>query len=214
MLVRKWMTPNPRTIQADATVTEAVHVMKEQDIRHLPVLDGKRLVGIVSDRDLKEFAPSRATTLDVHELHYLLSKAKVADAMRRDPLRLTPEDTIERAALLMHDNRVGCLPVVNADGAVVGILTQEDVFEALVVVTGCRSDTVRFQMTISDEPGSIKVVTDKVRAAGLKLTSILTTYHGVEPGKRELILRIAGDTLALERELKQDYPDLLVHRGC
>lgn len=214
MLVQKWMTPNPRTMQAEDTVTEAVRVMKEQGIRHLPVLQDGRLVGIVSDRDLKEFSPSRATTLDVHELHYLLSKAKVTDAMRRDPLRLAPDDTIERAALLMHDNRVGCLPVVTADGAVVGILTQEDVFEALVVVTGCRSDTVRFQMTISDEPGSIKVVTDKIRSAGLKLTSILTTYQGVEAGKRELIVRVAGDTLALEGQLKREYPDLLVHRGC
>lgn len=214
MLVRKWMTPGPTTIQVDTTVTEAIRAMEEQDIRHLPVLDGSRLVGIVSDRDLKEFSPSRATTLDAHELRYVLSKARVAEAMRRDPLYVAPDDTIEKAALIMHDRRVGCLPVVAAGGAVVGILTQEDVFEALVTVTGCRSDTVRFQMTISDEPGSIKLVTDRVRAHGLKLTSILTTYQGVAAGKRELILRVAGDTAALEKELKLDYPDLLVHRGC
>ena len=214
MLVRKWMSPDPLTIQAFASISEAVHTMKENDIRHLPVLDGDRLVGIVSDRDLKEFTPSKATALDVYELHYLLSKAKVADAMRRDPLRVSPEDTIEKAALLMHDSRVGCLPVVEAGGKIVGILTHEDVFEALVRVTGCRTDTVRFQMTIPDDPGSIKAVTDRVRSHGLKLQSILTTYEDVAPGNRELILRVDGDTLALERELRESCPDLLVHRGC
>ena len=214
MLVRKWMTPNPHRVQASDPISEAIHVMKENDIRHLPVMDGDRLVGIVSDRDLKEFSPSKATTLDVYELHYLLSKATVADAMRKDPLRVAPGDTIEKAAVLMHDNKIGCLPVVEADGKLVGILTQEDVFEALVRVTGARTDTTRLQMTIPDEPGSIKVVADKVRAHGLKIRSILTTYQDVPPGKRELILRVEGDTLALERELKEEYSDLIVHRGC
>ena len=214
MLVRKWMTPNPVTVQAADPISEAIHKMKEHNIRHLPVMDGDRLVGIVSDRDLKEFSPSPATTLDVYEMHYLLSKAKVADAMRGDPLRITPGDTIEKAALLMHDHKIGSLPVVDDGGGLVGILTQEDVFEALVRVTGARTDTVRFQMTIPDEPGSIKDVADRVRAHGLKIRSILTTYEDVPPGKRELILRVEGDTLALERELKEAYPDLVVHRGC
>lgn len=214
MLVRKWMSPDPQTLPVDASITEAVTLQKEKGIRHIPILDGAKLVGIVSDRDLKEFSPSKATTLDVYELHYVLGRTKVSDAMHRDPLRVGPEDTIERAALLMHDNKIGCLPVVDGVGRVVGILTQEDVFEALVTVTGCRSDSVRFQMTISDEPGSIKVVTDKARELGLRIRSILTTYQDVPPGKRELILRLEGDTLALERELKEEYSDLMVHRGC
>jgi acetoin utilization protein AcuB len=208
------MSPDPKTIQADASITETIRLMKENQIRHLPVLDGDRLVGIVSDRDVKEFSPSKATTLDVSELHYVLSKATVAEAMRKDPFRVYPDDTIERAARIMHDNKIGCLPVVDQAGKVVGVLTQEDVFEALVTVTGCKSDTVRLQMTISDEPGSIKLVADKARAYGLHLRSILTTYVDVPDGKRELILRVSGETMALERELKQEYPDLVVHRGC
>jgi len=214
MLVRKWMSPDPHTVQTEASVIEASHLMKDKGIRHLPVMKGDRLVGIVSDRDLKEFAPSKATTLDVHELHYLLSKAKVTEAMHADPLRVGPEDTIEKAALLMHDQKVGCLPVVEEGGRVVGILTHDDVFEALIRVTGCRSGTVRLQMTIADEPGSIKLVADQARAHGVKLRSILTTYQDVPAGKRELIIRVEGETLALERELKETYPDLRVHRGC
>ncbi|MFU8858117.1 MAG: CBS and ACT domain-containing protein [Deferrisomatales bacterium] len=214
MLVRKWMSPDPLTVQADTPVAKAASLMREHTIRHLPVLDGDRLVGVVTDRDLKEFSPSKATSLEVHELHHLLLQAKASEAMTKEPLHVAPGDSIEHAARLMHDHKVGCLPVVGEDGRVVGILTQEDVFEALVVVTGARSDTVRLQMTISDEPGSIKVVADKVRAQGLKLRSILTTYQGVPEGQRELILRVEGDTSALEGELQGGYPDLLVHRGC
>jgi acetoin utilization protein AcuB len=214
MIVKKWMTRNPATVKPKDSITDAVSLMKERDIRHLPVVENGRLVGIISNLDLKEFSPSKATSLDVYEVHYLLSKAAVADAMRRDPLRVQPDDTIEKAALLMHDNKIGCLPVVDGSGKVVGVLTKEDVFEALVQATGCRSDSVRLQLTISDEPGSIKVVTDKARARGLFLRSIFTTYGDVPPGKRELILRVSGETLALEKELRADYPDLVVHRGC
>ncbi|MBI5015955.1 MAG: CBS domain-containing protein [Deltaproteobacteria bacterium] len=213
MLVRKWMTSTPKTIGKGQSVTDAIRMLKESGIRHLPVMDGDRLVGIVTDRDLKDFSPSKATTLDMFELHYLLSKATVADAMRRNPVTVQPDDTIEKAALLMHDHKIGCLPVLGEKGRLVGLLTQEDVFEALVKVTGAGTDTVRLQMTISDQPGSIKVVTDKARAHGANLRSILTTYVNVPLGRRELILRVAGDTSDLEEELRRDYPDLIVHRG-
>jgi len=213
MLVRKWMTPNPVTLQVKDSVNEAIRLLKERKIRHLPVMDGDRLIGIVSDRDLKEFSPSKATTLDVYELRYVLSKATLESAMHKDPVWVTPDDTIEKAALLMHDKKIGCLPVMK-DGRLVGILTHEDVFEALVVITGCRSGTTRLQMTIADEAGSVKTVADKARAHNLKVRSILTTTAQVAAGTRELILRVDGDSGTLEAELKREYPDLLIHRGC
>lgn len=213
MLVRKWMTPDPVTLQVKDSVNEAIRLLKERNIRHLPILDGDRLIGIVSDRDLKEFSPSKATTLDVYELRYVLSKATLESAMHKDPLWVTPEDTIERAALLMHDKKIGCLPVMK-EGKLAGILTHEDVFEALLVVTGCRSGTTRLQMTITDQAGSIKDVADKVRAHNLKIRSILTTTAQVAEGRRELILRVEGDSARLESELKGQYSDLMIHRGC
>ena len=214
MLVRKWMTPDPMTMQVTDSVNEAIRLLKEKNIRHLPVMEGDRLVGIATDRDLKEFAPSKATTLDVYELRYVLSKTTLASAMHKDPIWLGPEDTIEKAALLMHDNKIGCLPVKNDAGKLIGILTQEDVFEALVVVTGCRSNTLRLQMTIDDAPGTVRDVADKVRAHGVKVRSILTSTADVPQGKRELILRVEGDAGSLEAELKQEHPDMMVHQGC
>jgi acetoin utilization protein AcuB len=186
--------------------------LKERDIRHLPVMEGDRLMGIVTDRDLKEFSPSKATTLDVYELRYVLSKAPLASAMHKDPLWLRPEDTIEKAALLMHDNKIGCLPVEDDSGKLVGILTRDDVFEALVVVTGSRSGTTRFQMTIADAPGSLKDVADRVRTHGLKVRSLLTSTADVQDGQRELIVRVEGDTADLEGEFKAEHADLIVHK--
>ena len=214
MLVRKWMSTEPTTIQVGEPLTRAILLMKDNGVRHLPVMDGKKLVGVVSDRDLKEYSPSAATTLDIYELHYLLAKATVKKVMRKNPQRVTPEESIERAALLMHDNGIGCLMVVDPKGTLVGILTHADVFEALVRMTGCRSDTTRLQMTIPDEAGSIKVVADKARAHGRKILSILTSALGVPAGKRELILRVEGGGRALEDELRKEYPDLIVHQGC
>jgi acetoin utilization protein AcuB len=202
------------TVQASDSISRAIFLMKEHDIRHLPVMEGEELVGIVSDRDLKEYSPSAATTLDVYELHYLLAKAKVERVMRAKPLRVIIGDPIEKAALLMHDNHIESLPVVDKAGALVGMLTDVDVFEALVRITGCRSNSTRMQMTIPDEPGSIKTVTDKTRSHGLKLLSILTTHYRVPEGKRELILRVEGDATSLEAELRGEYPDLVMHLGC
>lgn len=208
------MSRDPVTLQTGMAVTKAVQLMQEKDIRHLPILDGDRLVGILTDRDLKEFSPGKASTLDIHEAHYLLSRATVEQAMSREPHWVVPEDPIERAARLLHDHKVGCLPVLEDGEVLVGILTQQDVFEALVAVTGCRSETTRLQMTIPDAPGSIKTVTDQVRAHKLKITSILTTYVDVAEGCRELILRVEGDAQELVGKLRDFYPDLVVHRGC
>jgi acetoin utilization protein AcuB len=212
MLVQKWMTPDPVTLQVNDSVHDALRLLKERDIWHLPVMEGDRLVGIVTDRDLKEFSPSKATTLDVYELRYVLSKAPLASAMHKDPLWLRPEDTIEKAALLMHDNKIGCLPVEDDSGKLVGILTRDDVFEALVMVTGSRSGTTRFQMTIADAPGSLKDVADRVRTHGLKVRSLLTSTADVQDGQRELIVRVEGDTAGLEGEFKAEHADLIVHK--
>ncbi len=212
MLVQKWMTPDPITLQVNDSVHDAVRLLKARDIRHLPVMEGDRLVGIITDRDLKEFSPSKATTLDVYELRHVLSKAPLASAMHPDPLWLRPEDTIEKAALLMHDNKIGCLPVEDDSEKLVGILTRDDVFEALVVVTGSRSGTTRFQMTIADAPGSLKDVADRVRTHGLKVCSLLTTTADVQDGQRELIVRVEGDAAGLEDELKAEHADLIVHK--
>src|SRR4030067_2392610 len=124
MLIKDWMTRDPITITADTSMSKAIHIMKERRFRRLPVVRAAKLVGMVTDRDLKEASPSKATTLDVHELYYLLSELKVKDIIRRKVITCGPDDTVERAAVIMLEHNVSGLPVVDSDGRLIGIITK------------------------------------------------------------------------------------------
>ena len=110
MLVEKWMTRTPVTIEESDSLSMAMHVLKEKKIRRLPVLRKGKLVGIVTDRDLKAASPSEATSLDIWELHFLLGKLKIKDVMSKKLITITPKDTIEKAAMVMMERRIGGLP--------------------------------------------------------------------------------------------------------
>lgn len=130
-LVKDWMTPDPITIDPTTTLPEANRLMKECGIRRLPVVEHGRLVGIVTLGDIREASPSTATSLSIYELNYLLSRLTVGELMTRDPISITPETSIEAAARLMLEHKIGSLPVV--DGTrVVGIITESDIFRLLV----------------------------------------------------------------------------------
>ncbi|KMY67688.1 membrane protein [Desulfocarbo indianensis] len=209
MLVKDWMTADPITVGPDTSVMKASQLMKENNIRRLPVLDNSgKLIGIVSDRDLKEASPSKATTLDVHELYYLLSELKVKDIMSRKVFGIKPMDTVEKAAVIMLENKVTGLPVLD-DGKVVGILSEGDVFRVLTSITGIYRGGTVFSFVLEDRPGSIKEVADVIRKHGGRMVSILTSYDMCEEGTRKVAIRIADmpqDKLAgLEKELEGEF---------
>jgi acetoin utilization protein AcuB len=120
------MTKSPVTIKASDSLLAATRILKEKGFKHLPVLDGNgALVGVVTDRDLKRASASDATTLEVHELLYLLDKLKIEQVMTRKPVSVTTQETVQNAAQLMVEKKIGCLPVVDG-GKVAGILTKDD----------------------------------------------------------------------------------------
>jgi len=212
MLVQDWMHSDVITIDAHAYVIDAVHLLKEKNIRRLPVLKNGKLVGIVTDRDLKDFTPSKATTLDIYELRYLLSKASVEEAMTPDPITVTPDLPIENVAAIMHDKKISGLPVVNKDKTLAGIITESDVFKLLVALSGVREGGIRICLPIEDKPGSAKDVADIPRKYGGKIEAILINYENVKPGYRDLILRFkGGDTQAILKEIKEKYPDVNIN---
>ena len=130
-LVKDWMTPDPITIAPTTTLPEANRLMKECNIRRLPIVENGRLVGIVTLGDVREASPSTATSLSIYELNYLLSRLTVGQIMTHDPISITPDTSIEAAARLMLEHKIGSLPVV--DGTrVVGIITESDIFRLLV----------------------------------------------------------------------------------
>jgi acetoin utilization protein AcuB len=132
--VEKWMTRNPVTIDENASIIEAIHMMKEKDVRRLPVLRKGRLVGLVTDRMIKEYSPGKATLLDTWEVHYLLSKTPVKEAMKKKLFNVTPETELVDAAQIIHDNKLHGLCVVDKAGDLVGILTTRDIMEALIAL--------------------------------------------------------------------------------
>jgi acetoin utilization protein AcuB len=188
MLVREWMTKDPQTVTPKAPVMEAMQRLREGGFRRLPVVKDGRLVGIVTDRDLKEATPSKSTTLSVYELNYLLSKLTVRDVMQRAVITVGTEDPIERAALLMEEHRISGLPVVEG-GTVVGILTITDVLRAFVGFLGMREGGVRVTVDLPDEPG----VLARVAQAGPPSNIVAAVTVGVvATERRRLVLRAVG----------------------
>ena len=215
MLVKDWMTTDPITVGPETSVMKASQLMKENNIRRLPVVDeDNKIVGIVSDRDLKEASPSKATTLDVHELYYLLSELKVKDIMTRKVITITPKTTVEKAAVIMLERKVTGLPVVNEQDAIIGILSQGDVFRVLTTITGIYRGGTVFSFLLEDRPGSIKDVADVIRKHGARMASILSSYELCEEGTRNVSIRIsdmAPDKLAgLREELEREFTVLHV----
>jgi len=190
MLIKDWMTKDPITMTEDTSMIKAIHIMKERRFRRLPVVSAGKLVGMVTDRDLKEASPSKATTLDVHELYYLLAELRVKEIMTRNPVSVTENETVEHAAQVMLEHTISGLPVLDAGGKVVGIITQSDVFRAFMHITGVLQGGVQFALRLEDKPGILKDVADLLRAKGGRMVSLLTTYPAPEQKLRDVYIRV------------------------
>ena len=138
--VEKWMTRNPITIQQDATIIEASHLMKEKNIRRLPVMDKGRIAGIVTEKMILDFKPSKATSLDTWEVHYILSRTPVTEAMNPNPYKVTPGTDLVDAAKLLHNRKLNGVLVVDEKDELVGILTMTNALEALIAI--CKNPQV------------------------------------------------------------------------
>lgn len=203
MLVKDWMTKEVTTVSRDTSMLKASKIFKDNNFRRLPVADEKnRLVGIVTDRDIKDASPSKATTLDVHELYYLLSEIKIKDIMTPNPFTINVEDSLEKAAIKMLDKRVEGLPVVNDSNEVLGIITETDIFKALVNITGAYQGGIKIGLKLSSQEGTLKPVLDLFRSHEARVISILTSHDQAEPGFRHVYMRIHDMDKGQENVLK------------
>ena len=157
MPVQNWMTTDVVSVGPDTSLLKVGKLMKDHHIRRIPVVDDNgQVVGIISDRDVRDASPSKATTLDMYEMHYLLAELKAKNIMTAKPITVKPTDTVEQAALIMLDNKVGGLPVVDDNGKLVGIISDHDVFKALVDITGARMGGLQFAIELPDQPGTAR----------------------------------------------------------
>lgn len=131
--VKDWMSSNPVVIASGATLPEAHHLMKDSNVRRLPVVDNGKLVGIVASGDVLEAGPSDAISLSIHELNYLIARLTVKEIMTKDVVTVVEDTKLHDVAKIMLEKKIGGLPVMNGD-QVVGIITESDIFRAVIEI--------------------------------------------------------------------------------
>ena len=192
MLVKNRMKRDPVTVMKDDSFRYALKLIRKEGIRHLPVLDGKKLVGIITDRDLRQAAPSPATTLEVHELNYLLERLKIEVIMTKKVITVTPQTSLQEAAKLLFAHKIGCLPVVE-NQELVGIITEGDILRAYLEQEERAEVGPATELVVEDRPGAFEAVTT---AAAGSVTVVSATR--VRNGERRpvLLIRAAGQVVA------------------
>ena len=195
MFVANRMTKNPITVEPTTPVNEAAKLMKRRNIRRLPVVEKGSLVGIISDRDIMRVAPSPATTLSKFEIMSLLDKITVAEIMAKDVVSLPDTATIEEAALVMYNEKLSGLPVVSSMGAVVGIITETDVFKTFVDVMGLADGKTRITLDVVDKIGVVKELAGIIADAGFNIDSMVTCKQASLAGHFESVIRVDADNV-------------------
>lgn len=188
MLVRDVLTPNVISVSPKTTLPEAVRLMRERGIRHLPVVEDGKLVGIVSDRDLKRAMASPATSLEVHELTYLLNRLAVGEIMTRTVITIGAMFPVEEAARLMVMEKVSALPVTDAD-RLIGIVTETDVLDLFVRAMGAGTPSSRLDVRLGDRQNALAEVVRITENAGAVVSSVMTLVD--RDGRKEAVLRLA-----------------------
>ncbi|MBL7180371.1 MAG: CBS and ACT domain-containing protein [Pseudomonadota bacterium] len=189
MLVRNWMSTPVITVNAEDYMQNATTLLKEHGIRMLPVMMGAKLVGIVTDRDIKRASASDATSLGMHEILYLRSNVKIKHVMTKAPITVPPDYTVEETAELLLKHKISGVPVVDSSGELVGIITQSDLFRLMVSLTGIGQKGIQFACEVKDRSGAIKEITDMIATFNGRIVSVLTTYETAPTGYRKVYLR-------------------------
>jgi acetoin utilization protein AcuB len=192
MLVGECMSTPVISVAPEASLHEAIDLLKRRRIRRLPVIKDGHLVGIVSERDLLSASPSQATSLSMWELGYLLNQIMVASVMTHPVLSVHVDTPIETAAQLMADRKIGGLPVVDGD-RVVGMITETNLFSLFLELLGARVEGARFTALVPDRPGEVAALVEAIGRAGGAIAS-LGTFVEHEPGKILVTGKVAGLT--------------------
>jgi acetoin utilization protein AcuB len=203
MLVKEWMSTTVITVGPGASISEAIELLDRHHISMLPVVLDEKLVGIVSDMDLKPFHHSLPLGGFLGPL--MLSRVRVEDIMSRAPITVPADFTVEETADVLLKNGVSGVAVVDDDNRIAGIMTQTDINRVLVSVTGLWRGGIVFGFLLEDTPGSIKVLTDIIRAHGGRLASILSSYERSPKGFRRVDIRVRGLARAKLQELVDEF---------
>lgn len=198
MFVATRMTKHPLTVEPSATLNEAAKIMKTNHFHRLPVVENGKLVGYFSDRDLMRVSPSPATTLSRYEVRELLDKLTVREIMKKDVVTVQESATIEEAALIMYNNKVGGLAVISDVGMLVGIITATDILKTFVDLMELKGGKTRLTIEVDDKVGVVHDIAGVFVENGLSIDSLITCRE--DSGKYEIVVR--GD-VPDEEDLKK-----------
>jgi acetoin utilization protein AcuB len=191
MLVKEVMSPHPIVIDAEMSVTDALRIMKDGNIRHLPVIkEGRGLIGLITRDALNRAMPSELTSLSIWEINYQLGRIRVRDVMVKHVITATEDVTVEDAARTMIGKGIGSLPVLR-DGQLVGIVTDVDLLSALSNLMAWRQPGVRVTFDVPDERGWLAKVTSAIAAAGGYIAGG-GSYPSREPLRANLVFKVQG----------------------
>ena len=210
MTIEQRMTRNPVTIGPDANISEARDLMKKNKVHRLPVLDkDKNLIGIVSEKDILYASPSPASSLSIHEMAYLLSKLTVRKIMSKNVTTVHKNIPVEEAARMMADEDLSSLPVVDDNGALVGIVSKSDLFKILIDLFGARSLGVRVSFVVDEQAGKVASISKVIAEAGLDIIAF-GTFSGTDLSNRTLTIKIGTKDIDKVKELLAPFAKEIV----
>jgi acetoin utilization protein AcuB len=213
MLVKDRMTLDPVTVTLDTSFPDAFHLIREERIRHLPVVDEEgKLLGVVARTDLLHASPSTATTLSVFEMNFLLANLHVREVMSTPPVTVSEGAPLEEAARVMVEKKIGCLPAMR-DGELVGLITETDIFEIFVEILGGEEASLRVTVRVPDVQGELARLAGVIAGLEGNICSV-ALFRGEDPKHVFLTFRLEGvdeEVLipALEAEVEE-----VVHVCC
>ncbi len=216
MLIKDWMATSMLTVDINTSVMRATRTMKENNIRRLPVLSQGKLAGVVTDRDLKEASPSSTSEIDIHEMYYLLSEMKIKDVMTDKCICMQADDTREKAALIMLEEKISGIMILDTEENLVGLLSETDILRGFIHATGIQDGAHQYVIDMPDAPGSVTQALNTIRNHKARVLSILTSFEDAPPGLKRVSIRFTiddGEITELEKEITSLEHYSIVHHG-
>ena len=207
MAVKDFMTRKVVYISPDTTIAHAADMMREQKLHRLPVIENDQLVGLVTEGTIAEASPSKATSLSIYEMNYLLNKTKVGDVMIRDVVTISQFASLEDATYLMLKNKIGILPVVDNE-QLYGVITDRDIFKAFLEVSGYGEEGVRLRFVTENKVGVLEQIIRRLVEENLNISNTVNIPR--KDGKVVIEVQLAGniDTALLKKKFEEHAIEL------
>jgi len=207
MLVINWMSKPPITVNVNGTLQDAILLLKKHDIHMLPVVENDQIMGVITDRDIKQASASDVVSLENDELIKSISRIKIKAIMNKRPITVPDDYTLEETAVLLFVHKISGVPVTSPENKLVGVFTKNDLFRAFISLTGINKRGIQFALRLKDQPGAIKEITDLIRDYGGRIASMISTGERAEIGYLNVYIRAYNLDIPSRHRMKEIIMD-------